>query len=173
VRIIKEIKAVCLNPEAIEQLLLANGAFLHGIDLQKDTYLKVPKGRLKIREGNVENNLIYYERTEAAGELKESHVNLIAITQENKPIIELLKNALTIKVVVEKKRKIFFIDHIKFHLDEVAQLGHFVEIEAIDNDGTIGVTQLEKDCTYYMQLFGLSLEDIIPQSYSDMLLAAN
>jgi hypothetical protein len=31
-------------------------------DHQKDTYYNVPDGRLKLREGNIENALIWYQR---------------------------------------------------------------------------------------------------------------
>lgn len=38
---------------------------------------------------------------------------------------------------VEKYRRILRIDDVKFHLDRVAALGSFVEIEATDHTGTI------------------------------------
>jgi adenylate cyclase, class 2 len=168
-RTIIEIKAACKNPENAEQILLAHGAFLHGIDHQIDTYLVVPEGRLKIREGNVENNLIYYNRTEEAGKLKESHVDLISINEDNKNFIALLKKALLTKVVVDKMRKIFFVDHVKFHIDQVQNLGSFIEIEAIDNDGSISKETLTENCEYYMRLLGIEKTEIINKSYSDML----
>ena len=39
------------------QLLLLNPKFI-GEDNQEDTYFNVAKGRLKLREGNIENSLI-------------------------------------------------------------------------------------------------------------------
>ncbi len=35
-------------------------------DHQADTYFNVKKGRLKLREGNIENALIYYHRDDVA-----------------------------------------------------------------------------------------------------------
>ena len=57
-----EIKAGCRNAEFIRNYLQANNAELKGTDEQTDTYFEVPNGRLKLREGNIENNLIFYER---------------------------------------------------------------------------------------------------------------
>ena len=74
------------------------------------------------------------------------------------------------KVVVDKKRKIFFIENVKFHLDEVNGLGPFVEIEAIDTKGDIGEEKLQEQCQYYMDLFGIKSTALIAVSYSDLLL---
>ena len=78
--------------------------------------------------------------------------------------------ALGILVVVDKKREIYFIDNVKFHIDEVEDLGTFVEIEAIDNDGTIGKEKLLEQCQFFLDLFRISQGDLISVSYSDLLL---
>ncbi|MBK9570243.1 MAG: class IV adenylate cyclase [Chitinophagaceae bacterium] len=88
----------------------------------------MPQGRLKLREGIIENNLIYYERTNQAGP-KNSHFNLIAI-EDAKGLKEALTKSIGIKVVVRKKREIYHIANVKFHIDDVPGLGSFVEIEA-------------------------------------------
>ena len=45
------------------------GAARHGTLLQRDTYFRVPRGRLKLRESDGETaELIYYERSEETGE---------------------------------------------------------------------------------------------------------
>ena len=98
------------------------------MDEQTDTYFNVPNGRLKLREGNIENNLIFYERTNQAGP-RILIFNLVKVEDA-----EGLKEALTksngIKVVVKKRREIYYINNVKFHIDEVPGLGSFVEIEA-------------------------------------------
>ena len=70
-----EIKARCQHQEAIRQLLLERDADFRGTDHQIDTYFEVPNGRLKLREGNIENNLIHYHRPDQAGP-KASEVHL-------------------------------------------------------------------------------------------------
>ena len=73
-----EIKARCSKPESIRNYLLSHNAELKGTDEQTDTYFTVPNGRLKLRDGNIENNLIYYERTNQAGP-KSSHFHLVKV----------------------------------------------------------------------------------------------
>jgi adenylate cyclase, class 2 len=165
-----EIKTAYKQLEQALQCLLEHSAYLHGIDTQTDMYYEVPQGRLKIREGNIEHNLIFYNRIEEKDRLKESAVELVAITPENKNIIEVLKKVLQQKVVVKKTRKILFIDYVKFNLDDVAELGSFLEIEAINDDGSISKEYLTNACEYYMKLLHIKHTDIITSSYSDMIL---
>jgi len=62
-----EFKARTADIKKLEdQLLLLNPKFI-GEDNQADTYFNVAKGRLKLREGNIENSLIWYERENIAG----------------------------------------------------------------------------------------------------------
>ena len=53
---------------------------------------------------------------------------------DNAQLKKVLSNALGIKVIIDKKREIYFIGNIKFHLDKVVGLGQLVEIEAISED---------------------------------------
>jgi adenylate cyclase class IV len=60
---------------------------------------------------------------------------------------------------------------VKFHFDQVEGLGTFVEVEAIDKDGSIGLDTLKAQCRHYQQLLGVQENDFIAESYSDLLLA--
>lgn len=163
-----EIKARCTNPDLIRNYLKENKANFKGTDFQRDTYFNVPNGRLKLRQGNIENSLIHYERENQSGP-KSSHVSLYKV--ENGDVLRnVLLNALGEKVTVEKQREIYFIDNVKFHLDEVPGLGSFAEIEAIDNDGSIGKERLQEQCEFYLKAFGIAETDLLTDSYSDMLL---
>ena len=82
----------------------------------------------------------------------------------------ILKTALGIKIVVEKKRRIWLIDNVKFHFDEVKELGTFLEVEAIDIDGSINIEQLKEQCNFYKSVLSIADQDFIAESYSDMLL---
>jgi predicted adenylyl cyclase CyaB len=138
-----------------------------GTDHQKDTYFNVPNGRLKLREGNIENALIYYNRENTSG-MKQSDV----ILYQHAPSPELkviLTKSLGIKVVVDKIRKIYFIDNVKIHFDEVAGLGSFVEVEAIDRDGSLGLETIKNQCEEFRKLFNITKEQFIAESYSDLL----
>lgn len=168
--IIKEIKARCEDPIKAEQILLSNGADYKGIDHQVDTYFNVPNGRLKLREGNIETTLIAYERKEVK-DIKNSEVALYKSPNDAKALKKVLTASCGIKAIVDKKRKIFFIDNVKFHIDEVEQLGGFIEIEAIGEKGKSDEEVLYGQCQYYITLLEIKSEDLIDQSYSDMMLA--
>ena len=147
-----EIKARCANLDTVRSLLQSKCADAKGTDHQVDTYFRVPSGRLKLREGNIENALIHYERADSEGP-KASRITLHR-TEPGSSLKEVLTNALGVLAVVDKRREIFFLENVKFHLDTVEGLGTFVEIEAIDRDGTIGRERLQAQCEQYLQLLG-------------------
>lgn len=163
-----EIKARCAHLDEARKVLQELGADYKGTDHQTDTYFVVPNGRLKLRQGNIENALIFYHRENAASP-KGSQVNMIQV-QEGEALKSLLTEALGVKVEVKKSREIYFIDNVKFHLDQVYPLGTFAEIEAIDKAGTLGADHLLKQCEHYMQLLRIAPGDLLSHSYSDMLL---
>lgn len=164
-----EIKARHRDPDFIRGYLKNNKAVFRGVDHQVDTYFNVRYGRLKLREGNIENNLIYYDRGDEAG-AKESRFQLIT-TPDAKGLKEVLAKSVGIKVVVAKRREIYFIRNVKFHIDEVAGLGGFTEIEASNFHEDISKEELQRQCNFYMKEFGIQENDLIAVSYSDMLMS--
>ena len=163
-----EFKAVATDLAALEKKLLTLNPKYIGEDNQVDTYFNVAQGRLKLREGNIENSLIWYERTNTAG-AKQSDI-LLYHHSPDKALKDILVKLHGIKVVVDKKRKIYFIDNVKFHFDIVESLGTFVEVEAIDKTGDIGIDKLKEQCNYYSAFFNVEPSDYIAVSYSDLIL---
>src|SRR5450432_2344779 len=100
-----EIKARTAKAAAIRKYLQANNAAFKGTDWQIDTYFNTTKGRLKLRQGNIENNLIYYQRENQAGP-KQSDFSLLQVA-DPQTLKAMLEGAVGIKVVVEKQREIF------------------------------------------------------------------
>ena len=166
-----EFKAKVDNLEKYENKLLTLNPKFQGIDHQIDTYFNVHKGRLKLREGNIENSLINYERENISG----SKISEIILYQHEPNIA--LKNILTrqlgVKIVVDKKRKIYFIDNVKFHFDLVENLGTFIEVEAIDSKEEFTIEELKKQCDKYFDFFELTINNVIDKSYSDLILELN
>ncbi|HVG40820.1 MAG TPA: CYTH domain-containing protein [Chitinophagaceae bacterium] len=163
-----EFKARTTKLETLEALLQTLNPQFIGVDKQTDTYFNAPNGRLKLRQGNIENSLIHYNRSNVEG-AKQSDV-LLYHHQPEPMLLHVLTAALGIKTVVQKSRKIYFIENVKFHFDEVGNLGTFIEVEAIDKDGSIGIEKLKEQCHFYAQLFAVLPEDYIAHSYSDLLL---
>ncbi|MFZ1455759.1 MAG: class IV adenylate cyclase [Saprospiraceae bacterium] len=163
-----EFKARVDDIDRYENKLLYLNPEFQGIDHQIDTYFSTSIGRLKLREGNIEHALIHYERGDTAG-AKVSDIILYQ-HQPDPGLKNILIRQLGIKVVVDKKRKIYFIDNVKFHFDTVDKLGTFIEVEAIDQDGSMSTAQLLEQCNYYLQYFNISQHQLIDKSYSDLLL---
>jgi adenylate cyclase, class 2 len=163
-----ELKARCNNQEKIRQILRENNADFKGVDHQIDTYFEAKEGRLKLREGNIENALIHYTRENKQGP-KTANITLQRLEAENN-VKEILVKVLQTLVTVDKQREIYFIDNVKFHIDNVESLGTFVEIEAIDTNGTITKERLQEQCQHFQDLFGINENDLVALSYSDLLL---
>ena len=163
-----EIKAKCNNPITIKEILKLRNADFKGVDHQIDTYFKVPNGRMKLREGNIETALIQYNRPNQAGPKKSDYV--LYHPHPDSSLKQLLTQANGVLVVVDKMRSIYFIDNVKFHLDEVKDLGSYMEIEVIDSDDSIGEEKLLEQCQFYLNLLGIEESDLIENSYSDLLL---
>ncbi len=166
-----EIKARCADQEKVRGILKAQNADFKGVDHQIDTYFNIPDGRMKLREGNIENYLVFYKRADAAGP-KESACTLLEINPAASPK-QILTQALGVFAVVDKKREIYFIENVKFHLDILEGFGTFVEIEARDTTGTLSKEKLQEQCSHYQDLFEIKEEDLVTGSYSDMVLKGN
>jgi predicted adenylyl cyclase CyaB len=162
-----EFKAKVNNMDELEEKLLKLSPKFIGTDRQTDTYYRAKRGRLKLREGNIENALIHYERPNTA-DAKLSEILLYKHTPD-KDLKAILEAQFGILTIVKKERKIYFIDNIKFHFDRVEKLGTFIETEAIDENGSMSIQQLQAQCDYYFDFFGLKDEQLMSESYSDML----
>jgi predicted adenylyl cyclase CyaB len=135
--------------------------------VQRDTFYIMPKGRLKLREfadGTAE--LIYYERPDKTGP-KTSNYTRTQIA-DGASMRELLGRILEAKAVVSKRREVFFAGRTRINLDEVDNLGAFVELEVVltenemDSDG-------ERVASALMEQLGVRKEDLIKQAYVDLL----
>jgi len=163
-----EIKAKCDDLSTVRTLLLARNPINKGIDHQIDTYFNVAQGRLKLREGSIENNLIHYIRENKEGP-KTSAITLLK-SEPGSSLKKILTDSIGILTIVDKQREIYYIENVKFHIDTVKNLGTFIEIEAIDKNGSIGEEKLLDQCNYYMKLFNISDNHLISVSYSDLIL---
>jgi adenylate cyclase class 2 len=162
-----EFKARCSDHARLREILKSKNAQFAGEDHQIDSYFRVPRGRLKLREGAIQNALVFYHRPNQAGP-KQSNVVLAKLPVQS-DVLEVLTKALGVMAVVDKRREIYFVDNVKIHLDRVEGLGEFVEVEAI---GALNeVAELREQCTAFQGEFGIKQEDFIEGSYSDLLLA--
>jgi len=126
-----------------------------GTDHQRDTYFEVREGRLKLREGHIENSLIFYRRADQAA-TRDSHVQLASISNPSE-LRRVLEAALPIRAVVEKLREIYFVGQTKIHLDRIENHGCFLEVEAPN----------AADADFFFRFFELDPHALEGRSYSD------
>src|SRR5574337_455147 len=161
-----EFKARMRDEKRVRAALKSLHPRLVGTDHQIDTYFRTSRGRLKLRQGKIENALIFYSRKNAA-QVRLSRVFLCEFSDpaEIKTIRTMLASALGIAAVVDKVREIYFVDNVKIHLDRVRGLGKFLEVEAFVKDGNVRRARMQAE--RIKGLFGTLPEDIQSHSYSD------
>lgn len=162
-----ELKARDLDPARSLGTCESLGAEDKGMLFQRDTYFKVQQGRLKLREQpGVEAHLIAYERPDLPDQ-KESRYRIVP-TRYPDELRDALSAALGTWVVVSKARRLFILDGIRIHLDQVDELGTFIEFEGVvANKGDLG--RYESRWSGLRLAFGIRDEDLQCLSYSDLL----
>lgn len=101
---------------------------------QTDTFFSVPRGRLKVREfSDGSGELISYERSNQLGP-KESVYSRFAC-QDARALALTLSGVLPVRGIVVKRREVFLIGRTRVHLDQVENLGFFVEFEVVLGTG--------------------------------------
>lgn len=125
-----ELKARDRDPDASLKACLELGAIDHGIIWQRDTYFDVPRGGLKLREEQPGNaHLIQFSRPEQPQQ-RESRYRIAEVTDAT-TLLPVLADAIGVLDQVAKQRHLLLWDTVRIHLDEVEQLGSFIELEAV------------------------------------------
>jgi predicted adenylyl cyclase CyaB len=164
-----EFKARLKNEHQVRAALKRLDARFIGTDHQIDTYFRVPSGRLKVREGRLENALIFYQRSNLR-RARQAAVEMTLLPRRNS-LRAILARSLGILAVVDKRREIYFVKNVKIHLDRVHRLGKFLEVEAISRAGDL--KKIRSQARQFQKLFGITAKDIVAESYSDLILAKN
>jgi len=137
---------------------------------QEDTFFVVARGRLKLRvfaAGHGE--LIQYERADATGP-KESRYQIAPIAQPE-PLKLVLAAALGVRGVVRKTRRLYLVGQTRIHLDAVAGLGSFLELEVVLREQQ-SAQEGQRVAADLMARLGIAACDLIAEAYVDLLEAA-
>jgi homotetrameric cytidine deaminase len=164
-----ELKATDPDPERSLAVCLGLGAADLGAIVQRDTYFRLPGGgRLKLREEEPGGAaLIQYDRPDVA-HARESRYR-VAPVEEDRALREALDAALGTLVVVDKERRLLLWEDVRIHLDRVAGLGDFLELEGVAPEGSDLQPEREK-VARLREALGVGPERILAESYSDLLL---
>lgn len=136
---------------------------------QDDTFYRIPQGRLKLRVlSGGEGELIHYERDDSTGPKTSTYS--IYSTKSPESLHATLGSALGIRGVVRKKRTLYRIGQTRIHLDEVDELGRFIELEVVMQPGQTA-EQCIQTAEDLMQRLEISKADLIDRAYIDLLTA--
>ena len=139
---------------------------------QIDTYFRTARNRLKVREiHTVEENtveLIAYARPNELGARVSDYERVAIPRSERAALLAGLRASLEETVVVEKVRRVAIIGRTRIHLDRVATLGTFVELETVLDDGA-DEDDGRAESANVAALLGIDTLAPIAASYSDLL----
>ena len=163
-----EIKARSADPEAFRRRAEAVATRHVGVDRQIDTYFATQQGRLKLRESSLSGGqLIPYLRPDEPGP-KDSDYAVIPIEQPE-GLKALLTEILGVHRVVRKVREIWLCENVRIHLDQVEELGSFVELEAVYDGAPESLPEEQRKVRELMNRLEIREEDLVDVSYEGLL----
>ncbi|XP_020803742.1 uncharacterized protein LOC110180418 [Drosophila serrata] len=136
---------------------------------QRDVFFESPLGgRLKLRylQAPARSQLVYYDRPDVAGP-KLSKFNKIEVDEPD-VLEKILSQSNGALGVLAKKRHLFLYGQTRIHLDEVKDLGYFMEFEVCLkpeqtlDEGQVIAEELRRE-------FGIEEKDLMTGSYFDEL----
>jgi len=134
-------------------------------------YFAVTQGGLKLREEQPGRpHLIQFERA-SEPQQRESRYRIIEVG-DGEALCAALAAAIGICGVVAKRRRLLLWENVRIHLDEVQQLGRFIELEAVappDSD----LTHEHRLVAELREALGITDERLVTLGYAEQLLGAN
>jgi len=135
---------------------------------QEDTFFNTCSGRLKLRIfADKTGELISYHRANQTGPKASEY--FIFKTDNPDALKMTLENSLGIIQTVKKKRDLYLLGRTRIHLDQVEQLGDFLELEVVLKDGEDAKNGI-KEAEILMDKLHISRKSLIDKAYVDLLL---
>lgn len=139
---------------------------------QTDTYFLVGKIQLKVREEKTSSEIIAYIRKSKEGTRESSYYRINIFQNRANFMKTVLRFLFSAKMVVAKKRDLFFYKNTRIHLDTVAGLGEFVELETVcweNKNQSKGFAKYWEEHEKVKQTLSLFRYPAIAGSYSTMM----
>lgn len=118
-----------LRDPALGKILLGKiGARFITTLTQRDTYFRVPDGRLKKRESADEpTEYVFYHRLDRI----KPKLSNFQIYGEEEAAAKFGPRPLSVWMIIEKTREVWMHDGVHIHVDRVEGLGSFIELQAL------------------------------------------
>ncbi|MDD3917322.1 MAG: class IV adenylate cyclase [Synergistaceae bacterium] len=134
---------------------------------QDDTFFRCPEGRLKLRAfSDGAGQLIFYKRPDTEGPKTSSYS--IAPVENADAMRETLAAALGQSGRVRKRRTLFLVGRTRVHIDRVEDLGNFLELEVVLEEGepeADGVREAEE----LLAALAIPQPALVDRAYVDLL----
>ena len=125
-----EIKAAIDSVDTVEPCVAALADAGPTLICQHDVFFACPAGRLKLRDfGDGHGELIAYERADATSPATSSYSR--SPTSDPDGLRNTLAMSLGTTGEIRKTRVLYFVGRTRIHLDRVAGLGDFLELEVV------------------------------------------
>lgn len=162
-----EVKARLADPDRTRALATSIAGVPVAVLQQCDTFFPCASGRLKLRELSAgAGELIAYSRPDTAGSKRSDYC--VFRTDDPASLGVVLAAALGTRQIVSKTRTLFLMDQTRIHLDEVAGLGWFLELEVVLREGQTD-EEGHRIARGLMQALEVGADDLIEVAYADML----
>ncbi|MGC3970849.1 MAG: class IV adenylate cyclase [Pirellulales bacterium] len=123
---------------------------------------------MKLREIEGQTaQLVWYARPDQ-NSAKRSDYRLVAVAHPGE-LRDALAAACGVRTVVEKRREIFLYNNVRIHLDEVSQLGEFIEFEAVLGP-EVNESARHAQVEFLQTAFQLAVDDLVAVSYVELIL---
>lgn len=163
-----EIKAPVADPAAFRARAASLATETVGVDDQVDTYFRVPRGRLKLRESSLAGGqLIPYRRPDDDGPRRADY-QVIPVADPD-GLKALLTTMLGVHRVVRKRREIWLHENVRIHLDAVEGLGDFMELEAVFDGRAESEAAEQEKVARLMEALGVDGASLVATSYEALL----
>jgi adenylate cyclase class 2 len=163
-----ELKARDRDRAASLAICRALGAEDSGEIAQRDTYFEVAHGGLKLREEQPGRpHLIQFDRADEPQQ-RESRYRIIEVS-DGEALCAALAATIGIRGIVIKRRRLLLWRSVRIHLDEVEQLGTFIELEAVappDSD----LDHEHKLIAHLRDSLGITDERLVAFGYAEQLI---
>lgn len=159
-----ELKLKLSSFDDVKKILVENSVEQNALLNQQDTYYKWTKGLLKLRSVNGKYELIKYSRDEVN---KERWSDYFILNINSEDAEKFLDDILNVETVVTKKRELFLYKNTRIHLDDVVDLGCFLELETVVQDD---LDFAKNEFDEVVALLKLDLTNQIKTSYRNLMM---
>ena len=138
---------------------------------QEDTFFNILSGRLKLRVLAPDRaQLVWYARADDTGPKRSDY----RIFETNNPegLKATLSLALGVRGVVRKTRYLYLVGQTRIHLDDVEELGKFMELEVVMKPGQTDA-EGQAIAETLMKKLGIDSADLLDGAYMDLIESTN